>query len=374
MEGWRSLNHSYSLVNQWQLIELLNRPLRLWHRDLPTYDSRWSPEKNASGLPRELQERIQSIPSPKGDEFFSAIYRISFPLNLGDGPADHIFVFGTSETGNCNNYFSGSSPQEALQRGNLSIITPSQWSTQGFLRSGFNEEKITVLPHGIAPSVFYRAEPDLRFFYRQLFGFADEEFILLNLGALTSNKGVDLLLLAYAQLRHKFPHLRLVIKDQSNLYGRTFDDILKEMTKQGVPSSICDSLKNDVITISENLDMQTLMALYNACDLYVSPYRAEGFNLPPLEAAACGLPILVTAGGSTDDYFSPQLGLQIPSELCQANEMIFLYPDFEALQTCIESFLLEPHRWGGSIGSNWVHRHHSWQKIGEQLWELLKSF
>ena len=373
VEGWRSLNHSYSLVNQWQLLDLLNRPCRLWHRDLPPYNDNWNPERNASGLPDEFLERIQSIPSANGDEFFSAIYRIAFPLNLADGPADHIFVFGTSETGHCNNFFSGSSPQEALKRGNLSIVTPSQWSREGFLRSGFNKENITILPHGVAPSIFYRAEPDLRLLYRQLFGFAEDDYILLNLGALTHNKGVDLLLLAYAQLREQFPQLKLVIKDQSNLYGITLDDILREMTNQEISSSIAESLKNDVITISENLDMQGLMALYNACDLYVSPYRAEGFNLPPLEAAACGLPILVTAGGSTDDYFNSQLGLQIPSELCQENDNMFLSPDLDALQRCIESFILEPHRWSGSLGSKWVHSHYSWQKIGEQLWNLLSA-
>jgi glycosyltransferase involved in cell wall biosynthesis len=373
VEGWRSLNHSYSLVNQWQLLDLLNRPRRLWHRDVPTYDARWKPERNSSGLPGELQEQIQSIPSPSADNFFSVIYRISFPLNLADGPAERIFVFGTSEMGNCNNIFSGSSPHEAMKRGNLSIVTPSLWSKEGFLRSGFNQESVNVIPHGIAPALFYRAEPDLRLFYRQLFGFSKEDYILLNIGALTLNKGVDLLLLAYEQLKGQFPQLKLVIKDQSNLYGRKLDNVLREMMNQGISSSIAESLKNDVITISDNLDIQGLMALYNACDLYVSPYRAEGFNLPPLEAAACGLPILVTAGGSTDDYFNTQLGLQIPSELCQENDNMFLSPDLDALQRCIESFLQEPYRWGGSLGSKWVHSHYSWQKIGDQLWNLLSA-
>ncbi len=40
---------------------------------------------------------------------------------------------------------------------------------------------------------------------------------------------------------------------------------------------------------------------------------AEGFNLTPLEAAACGTQIVVTKGGSTDDYFQECMGYQIDS-------------------------------------------------------------
>ena len=42
--------------------------------------------------------------------------------------------------------------------------------------------------------------------------------------------------------------------------------------------------------------------LYNIADLYISPYRGEGFNMPVLEAMSVGLPVLVSAGGSTDDF------------------------------------------------------------------------
>ena len=44
------------------------------------------------------------------------------------------------------------------------------------------------------------------------------------------------------------------------------------------------------------------VVLYNIADLYVSPYRAEGFNMPVLEAMSVGLPIVVSGGGSTDDF------------------------------------------------------------------------
>lgn len=66
-----------------------------------------------------------------------------------------------------------------------------------------------------------------------------------------------------------------------------------------------------------------MRALYNSCDALVTPYIGEGFNLPPLEASACGIPILVPQGGSTDDYFDLKMGLQIETKLIDRGIICF---------------------------------------------------
>ena len=45
------------------------------------------------------------------------------------------------------------------------------------------------------------------------------------------------------------------------------------------------------------LSFREMALLYQAADVFVSPYRAEGFNIPALETAACGLPVICTRGG-----------------------------------------------------------------------------
>jgi glycosyltransferase involved in cell wall biosynthesis len=55
--------------------------------------------------------------------------------------------------------------------------------------------------------------------------------------------------------------------------------------------------------------------LYQTADAYVSPYAAEGFNMPVLEAIASGLPVICTAGGPTDDFTSPEFALRIDSTI-----------------------------------------------------------
>jgi glycosyltransferase involved in cell wall biosynthesis len=88
--------------------------------------------------------------------------------------------------------------------------------------------------------------------------------------------------------------------------------------------------------VSGSLDQSQLRALYGVADAYVSPYRAEGFNLPVLEAMACGTPVIVTGGGATDDFCPPALSVKLPSrEGTKADEPSmfgrFLVPDHDAL-------------------------------------------
>ena len=47
---------------------------------------------------------------------------------------------------------------------------------------------------------------------------------------------------------------------------------------------------------------------------YVSPYRGEGFNIPVLEAASCGCPVVVTSGGATEDFVTDEFALRVASE------------------------------------------------------------
>lgn len=56
---------------------------------------------------------------------------------------------------------------------------------------------------------------------------------------------------------------------------------------------ISHNLQNDVIFTGYISDGD-LPALYNAADLFVYPSLYEGFGLPPLEAMACGCPVITS--------------------------------------------------------------------------------
>ena len=57
-----------------------------------------------------------------------------------------------------------------------------------------------------------------------------------------------------------------------------------------------------------------LPALYGGASLFLFPSRYEGFGLPPLEAAACGAPVLVARGSSMNEHWEGTGSLLPPDQ------------------------------------------------------------
>jgi glycosyltransferase involved in cell wall biosynthesis len=83
--------------------------------------------------------------------------------------------------------------------------------------------------------------------------------------------------------------------------------------------------------MSDNLSQDMLRTLYSSVQCYASPYRAEGFNLTPLEAAACGVPIIITDGGSTEEYAHKSFAIKILSKAKNYNNFHYLEPNLDCL-------------------------------------------
>lgn len=307
-EAWRFLPHSYALWSQYMCLDLLDRPgVTLYHLDAPLADPRWAPARGV--LDPDEEARLAAIPPPPGGLVPDVLVRLKFPYDFGPSPAKKTIVVATSEYGMVPDNFvlGGRNIGKAAKESGFTVVTCSEWARQGFLRSGVRANQLGYVRNGIDPAVF-RPLPDAgREAARREFGW-DGAFVLLHNSSLGWNKNIEGILEGLHAVLGEHPRVRLVIKGVDALWS---SNAVVERLAGSLPADARERLLPHIEYIGASMPMRAVARLYQAADAYVCPYLAEGFNMPALEAAACGLPVLCTAGGSTEDFMRPEFALKI---------------------------------------------------------------
>lgn len=375
VEGWRFLPHSYSIINQFQCLEILKRErIELFHKDLPYHKDTWVPHEKLFSPIEELE--LSTINSPAIDQFSDVTLRMSYPFCFDLANSKQTYVFITSEQSYIDNdaLWLNYSLEEAHKNFDVILITPSNWSKNGLINSGADPKRIVVVPHGIAPNIYKPAVETERLFLRKQFGFEDE-FIFLNIGSMSHNKRIDLVIKSFSKVLEKYPNSKLILKGLDSIYTsrESLINSLKNFLTDKEAALVIDRLTY----IGIPLPFNEMAKLYQIADVYVSPYGAEGFNLPVLEAAACGLPVICTNGGSTDDFTSSDFALHIESELVKPDwndEAIWLNPSLEHLIELMH-FVIENDDFRESArikGSSFIHQNFAWSHIVDKLLNVFK--
>ncbi|HYP52293.1 MAG TPA: glycosyltransferase family 1 protein, partial [Pyrinomonadaceae bacterium] len=161
------------------------------------------------------------------------------------------------------------------------VITVSEYSKRDIMATyGIPEERITVTPEAAAPH-FRPAPPAEVERVRRKYGVRGD--YVLAVGSIQPRKNLARLVRAYSGLRSrrsqdKLPQLVLVGK-RAWLYG----DTLRTVERSGL---------SDRTLFTGYVSEADLPALYTGALLFVYPSYFEGFGLPPLEAMACGTPVV----------------------------------------------------------------------------------
>lgn len=294
IKGWTFIPHSYAMVNCYQIVHLMKYPVEIYVSEEPYFNPKWNAivDTNFSIFPKRYRKILTSVTRYTGQKV-DVIYSITYPYNIELGSPVKKCVFYTAEFSRLNSgYFKGSI--DNICNHDLFFTSPSVWSSKG-LASAVEARRNKVISHGVDPDIFYKTDKH-RQAIRDLYGVSESTVLLLNMGSMTGNKGIRELLLA---LRHLLTttttKYKLMLKSISDLYS--CKEMLREYTRQFEP----DFLEN-VIIIDHTLSLAAMNHIFNACDIYVSPYKAEGFNLLPLEALSAGMRLVISKTGCTVDY------------------------------------------------------------------------
>lgn len=351
IEGWRGINQSFAIVNQNQMLGLQRLPgLTLRHRDLSFALPQWNRASNPCGFMPADQLAIDMVPAPRKGERIDAVYRIASPFRrIGKADRRSTVTFMVTEIGLSRINFedggaaSGKIDLKPFTRGDNRITTCSAWSRDRLVDFGFPGDKITLIPHGVDNRFFHPVSAPKRQSDRAALGIAEETTVFLNIGLSSWNKGIDLLLTAFARLRSGGRNVRLILKDQKELYGRSVHELIRTVGAAHPALLAADTL-GAISVISSNLSLADLRLLYGVADAYVAPYRGEGFNFPVLEAIACGTPVVVTAGGATDTFCTDAVAVRVPgleSALEHAETGLrgrYIEPDLDTLTDAMAAF------------------------------------
>jgi glycosyltransferase involved in cell wall biosynthesis len=287
-----------ALVNQYQILELRKLPgLNLFHHDMPLHSADWNKDNSESGFSPTDRQRIDSLRDSAGQDV-DCVYRISSPFQASaETDTRKTLTFIVTELGPfAISFTEGSHRPNSFTRHDSRVVTASHWSRDRLVDWGFKADKVIVVPHSVDSADFRLLTGAESLNSRKAFGISEDEIVFLNVGAAMWNKGVDLLLLAFAHLRGAGRRIRLILRDRIDMYGVSLTTEIQKLSVKNHGLFTAGTMAA-VSVIQNDMTREHLRFLYGAADCYVSPYRAEGFNLPVLEAIACGTPVIVTRGG-----------------------------------------------------------------------------
>jgi len=189
------------------------------------------------------------------------------------------------------------------------IITISECTKKDIVKFyKIPEDKIKVIP--LAPDPIYQPlSRDIIAPILSKYGVCAP--YILYVGSLEPRKNIQTLIQGFANIKKRGLNHKLIIVGNKKW---EYSKLIRIVAESG--------LHNDVI-FTGYLPDEDLPALYNGADLFVYPSLYEGFGLPPLEAMACGTPVITSSTSSLPEVVG-NAGIMVdPQDLDQLSDAIY---------------------------------------------------
>ncbi|MCY6369862.1 glycosyltransferase family 4 protein [Clostridium ganghwense] len=192
------------------------------------------------------------------------------------------------------------------------IITVSHYSKQDIVNYfNFPPEKIFVTH--LANEDIYKPldKTKCKEFIKKTYHIEDD--YILYVGGFSPRKNIVGLLEAFSNLLSKLKNsnLKLVIAGSQ---GKSYSIYKKRTETLGIENSVI---------FPGFIPLEHMPILYNASKIFVYPSLYEGFGLPPIEAMACGVPIVASKLASIPEVVGDAAMLINPHDIFQLSEAMY---------------------------------------------------
>jgi len=185
---------------------------------------------------------------------------------------------------------------------------------------------------------------------------------ILTASRLVRRKGVGTTIAALAALVHEGRDVELVVVGGAGVAGADLPDDPEYQRLDALARSLG---VRDHVTFRGQLGQHDMPAVYRSADVVVCAPWYEPFGIVPLEAMACGRPVVASSvGGLIDTVVEDATGLHVPPR------------DEHAVAAAVGSLLDDPDRRAqyGRAGRERAESRYTWQKVAadsERVYERL---
>lgn len=167
------------------------------------------------------------------------------------------------------------------------VWVPSKWQRDCTIDQGIPAHKVKVVPEGVDTEMFFPKS-------REVSEPTDRPFRFVVVGRWEYRKSTREIIQAFAKTFSEDESVELVINVDNPFASDGLASTEDRLAKFGISHS--------GIKIVHHLTKQEYIDLLNSADVFVSCARSEGWNLPLIEAMACGVPSIYSNWGAQLEF------------------------------------------------------------------------
>lgn len=244
---------------------------------------------------------------------------------------------------------------------------PSTWQKECMVKQGLNKNKIKIVPSGVDSGTFYPEEISFDEYY------SDGRFKFVLFGRWSKRKGTQEIIRTFLKTFKKDEPVDLIISADTPISDDAYTTIYDKLKGYG--------LEDERIKVLHFPSRDHYVKFMKKGHVFVSCARGEGWNLPLMEAMACGTPSIFSQCSAqlefTDGKAHP---VRIKHEVknndfeCEAGN--YYEPDWDHLSETYRYVYenYEECKKKAMMESVEIREKYNWENVGKIGYETLKTF